>query len=185
LKKSAQEPTLDRSGKAKGFTLIELLVVISIIVILAIILLVAINPFQAQAKARDAVRVQDLNNLRDAINLGVTQNSSSIPAFLCYSATPPATLPCSGNSGSGSNATDGTGWLPVNLKSIDTVTMTALPKDPTNTGSEVYSYKTNGTGTAYEIDAVLEASSNSNTMANDGGTNPAAYEVGTDLSILP
>ena len=48
-----------------GFTLVELLIVIIVIGILASIVLVTFNG--SQAKARDARRISDLNNIADAI----------------------------------------------------------------------------------------------------------------------
>jgi prepilin-type N-terminal cleavage/methylation domain-containing protein len=49
----------------EGFTLIELLVVISIVGLLASIILVAVN--QSRSQARDAARVEDLEQLQKAI----------------------------------------------------------------------------------------------------------------------
>lgn len=51
----------------KGFTLIELLVVISIIAVLSTIGLVVYQDIQA--KARDSIRKNDLNNLATALEL--------------------------------------------------------------------------------------------------------------------
>ncbi len=53
--------------KSRGFTLIELLVVISVIGMLSSIVLASLN--SARVKARDAERVQSINQLRNAIEL--------------------------------------------------------------------------------------------------------------------
>ena len=63
--------------KNKGFTLIELLVTVSIIAILSTIGLVS---FQGtQAKARDAIRKDDLNKLATALEIYLQKNGQYIP----------------------------------------------------------------------------------------------------------
>src|SRR3989344_3143092 len=61
-----------QSGK-KGFTLIELLVVISVISLLSSIVFASLN--NARVKARNAKRIQDINQLVNAFNLGYTSGS--------------------------------------------------------------------------------------------------------------
>jgi len=60
--------------KKYGFTLIELLVVISIIAVLASIVLVVVN--SARASARDAKRISDLNQIRNALYLYYADHGS-------------------------------------------------------------------------------------------------------------
>ena len=58
----------------KGFTLVELLVVIAIISILATLLLLQLGV--ARAKARDAKRIADINQVRSALELYFDDNGS-------------------------------------------------------------------------------------------------------------
>jgi len=60
-----------------GFTLVELLVVIAIIGLLASIIL--INVSSARAKARDAKRVANIQQLQTALELYFDANSSTYP----------------------------------------------------------------------------------------------------------
>ena len=60
--------------KKKGFTLIELLIVIAIIGLLAAITIVYLgNP---QTKARDARRLSDISNMRNALSLYFNDNNA-------------------------------------------------------------------------------------------------------------
>ena len=60
----------------KGFTLIELLVVISIIGLLSSVVLASVN--EARARARDARRISDLNQIRNALALYYSQNGNYV-----------------------------------------------------------------------------------------------------------
>ena len=95
------------------------------------------------------------------------------------------------------SATDGTGWLPVNLSSLPSGSpISNLPIDPVNTISNlatvantdlVYRYVCSEKTLKYEIDARLESAAftvDDNKMAKDGGNNAEYYEVGTDLKLL-
>lgn len=63
--------------KKDGFTLIELLIVISIISLLSSVILSSIS--SVRAKSRDAVRLQGLNSVRNALNFYASNNGGSFP----------------------------------------------------------------------------------------------------------
>ena len=67
-------PPIGIGGRSKGFTLVELLVVIAIISILATLLLLQLG--LARAKARDAKRIADVNQVRSALELYFDDNGS-------------------------------------------------------------------------------------------------------------
>jgi len=58
--------------KKDGFSLIELLVVISIIAVLAAVLMM--NLVGARERARDSQKIQDLNNLKNALRMYYNDN---------------------------------------------------------------------------------------------------------------
>lgn len=102
-------------------------------------------------------------------------------------------------SSSASALTDGTGWLPVNFDSLTGGSpISNLPLDPVNalgvgegvnvsTSTLAYRYACNSTTLTYEIDAVLESdtyTNSDNKMTKDGGNSDNYYEMGTNLKIL-
>lgn len=173
-----------RSYRNQGFTLVELLVVIAIIAILAAVVVLIINPLELTKKGRDATRLADLANLQNAINVAVQEatRSSASQSVLCNDAA----APCTGTSNEAGTprSSNGTGWVKVNLGASKSVSVPTLPVDPTNTGTLVYNYASNATGDAWEINAVLESQEYQKKMQDDGGTNNAVYEVGSNLTII-
>ena len=61
----------------RGFTLIELLVVVAIIGILSSVVLASLN--SARGKARDAQRISNFEQIRNALNLYASDNGGSYP----------------------------------------------------------------------------------------------------------
>lgn len=163
-------------NKQKGFTLIEMLVVIAIIAILAGAVLLAINPAETMRKSRDSTRLSDMDTLRSAINMALAEGVITLKNL--NGATR--------NSGTGSQAADGTGYIEY-TKVDPTGTglakyIPALPKDPTNSGDYVYTFSSSADD--YEINARLESASNTEKMENDGGNDDAVFEVGTNLTLI-
>lgn len=70
---------------SKGFTLIELLIVITIIGILAVALLPSV--LGAPARARDAARKADINNIIAALETYNSDNQSYPAASICFDGT--------------------------------------------------------------------------------------------------
>ncbi len=64
------------SQPTKGFTLIELLVVIAILAVLMSVVVITINPAEMLKKSRDSRRVSDLDALRTALNLYLSEDKS-------------------------------------------------------------------------------------------------------------
>ena len=170
--------------KTRGFTLVELLVVIAIVAILAAVVVLIINPLELTRRGRDAARLSDLSNLQNAINVAVQEAGDSATAILCSST---GSYPCSGSSVTDSRASDGTGWVEVDLGATGSVSVPTLPVDPTNTAAYHYAYCADND--AWEINAVLESAQQSPKMAADGGDQNAVdatgrYEVGSNLTLI-
>lgn len=170
----------------EGFTLVELLVVIAIVAILAAVVVLIINPLELTKRSRDAARLTDLANLQQSINVAVQESTNSGQYLLCGGQQAQCGQAyTTANATSATRASDGTGWVKVDLSSANAVSVPTLPIDPVNSGANVYTYQANAGGTAWEINAVLESQQQAAKMQNDGGNNSGAYEVGSVLTIIP
>lgn len=185
----------------KGFTLIELLVVIAILAVLMSVIVVTLNPAEMLKKTRDTKRIADLDALRTAINLYITDVSSPSmgSAGVCYASQSGATstgITCTSVTASTTQNISGTGWIPINFTSISSGSpLSSLPLDPKNTTSTsvttsyVYYYKTNPSSTTYELLCNMESTyysngGSGNIESTDGGDDSDLYEVGSDLSLM-
>ena len=175
---------------ARGFTLVELLVVIAIIAILAVIVAVVINPIELRKRSNDAARLSDLANLQQSINIAAQEATNSGSEILCVGGMTGTPAHCSGDSRTGTRASDGTGWVKVNLGTQKAVSMPTLPVDPINDTTYLYRYYSDGNG--WEINAKLESDQQKAKMESDGGnsndisgTTPVGwYEVGSNLQLM-
>ncbi len=188
----------------------ELLIVIGIMAVLATAATIVLNPAQLLAQARDSQRISDMNALKAAISLYLTDvTTPSLGA--CSTAVGVAgrtftTAPTTGSfvgpvgaDTTGTRVTTGAGWVDVNFGSISGGSpLAVLPIDPTNSGDNVYRYACNQTARTFELNACLQSSKYLQKMNEDGGDRPAAsatltgcgttattgfYEVGTVLTL--
>ena len=108
--------------KDKGFTLIELLVVIAIIGILASVVIVSLT--SARERGRDAKRIRDMQEVRNAIELYINQTGHA-PDF----GAPNCSDPMSGDPSCYSTEFSGPrSW--TDLQTELSAYIPSLPKDP-------------------------------------------------------
>ena len=173
----------------KGFTLIELLIVIAILGILAAAVIVVLNPGQLLAQARDAQRLSDLDSVKSAIALYLTDVSSPTLTAGPFS-TNNATCGLGVCTVRAIYATDGTGWVGVVLNNITGGSpLPSLPRDPTSSATYQYAYEGDDTNKTFELNSRLESQKHRAKMTTDGGDDSTCatwteescyYEVGTD-----
>lgn len=177
-----------KSSLGKGFTLIELLVVIGILSVLAVAALVTINPAEAQKKARDTQRIQDLATIQSIVEQYLNDHPGAVTLV---------TTTTKSNADSSAKSCAGANWIGDSM----TVAAGALcsyanvvPVDPTN---RLSANITDGTGTAttgnllygiifnaaggYKICTHLESKANAAKLVGDGEATNAAAGAGSLL----
>ena len=142
--------------KQKGFTLIELLVVIAIIGLLASIVMVSLN--SARGKARDAKRLADLRQIKNALELYMQDNNSYPGGCSTYWWIDDNNFP--GSSGFPPCATSG-GLAPY----FSNICAIFGPNGGKGTDGYAYTLKSDGT---YKLGAKLELSANQGTAFSYG-----------------
>ncbi len=151
--------------KEKGFTLIELLVVIAIIGMLSSVVLASLN--SARGKSRDALRREDLVQLRTALeNYYSTNGSYPVTAGNWFGMCSYFNTGCNGG-GAGSCTTSGaTGWIP----NLAPTYISVLPRDPVETSTGCLLYRSVN-GADYKI--LVYQTVESTVAATDGMYDPA------------
>jgi prepilin-type N-terminal cleavage/methylation domain-containing protein len=196
-----------------AFTLIELLVVIAILAVLAVVVVLTLNPAGLLQESRDANRLSDMSTLKTALSAWQADGGTNLgTANVVYVSIPDPTatstagdqcqglglisLPsaytyqCPGSSTY--RATNGTGWIPINLSAATFGTpLTLLPIDPVNQSSSrlYYTYTTDANG-HFELTANFESSKyrlggSGDEVSGDGGTLATVYETGSKLGLEP
>lgn len=182
----------------KGFTLIELLLTIAIVGVLAAVVILTLNPAELLRQSRDSNRTSDLNTLKNAINLYITDlgaNADLGAANTCY-ALPSSSIACASRFAGGGSpvmiATEninGTGWIPVNFMRMSSeAPISALPRDPINNTTYFYAYKPDQAAMVFEINAKMESAKYANggdgdIESTDGGDNNNLFESGTSFTL--
>jgi prepilin-type N-terminal cleavage/methylation domain-containing protein len=199
-----------RNNRRSGFTLIELLIVIAIIAILSTVVLLTINPVELLRQSRDADRLSDLSVLKTAVSLYLVDvsapqlASSSFGYSACYLSSTSGNGTSSAQCGIFANTSltvdasttsanyrniNGTGWVPINFsKMSEGSPFGALPVDPLNNATNYYAYAATSSTSSFKFSTFMESARYGNggiadVVSKDGGTNPNAYEVGSNLGL--
>lgn len=190
--------------KKTGFTLIELIIVIAVIAILATTVILVINPVNILREARDSQRIADLGQMSSAMGLYLAtvvspdlDGSGALDCPTdCFVNPAGVAANCGGRHAAArittiitSRATDGTGWVPVNLAAISGGSpLSVWPVDPVNSATSFYSYACNNVAITYEFNAEMESTryadgGSDDVESNDGGTVATVYEIGSEPGL--
>lgn len=181
-----------------GFTLIEALITVGILVVLGGVVMFFVNPVELAKQARDDRRVKEVGMINDAMTVFSEQlpTASTGVASTVYVSLPDTSptcvnlglpnLPTGWIYGCVTSAnlynTDGTGWIPVNFKSLTVGTIFAkLPVDPVNTvaGGQYYTYQKG----SWVVTAAVESKKYLAQASGDSGSDSGRIEAGSDLKL--
>ena len=170
--------------RPSGFTLVEVMIVMAVIGIISSISFFYLNPFEYFKKAHDAQRFQNLNSLKGALVLAIEAGKTF--AGRCTPVSPCSSL-------TGSNVSDGTGWIDLDLSKY----LSSLPRDPLHPSASYLdgkgvnspaTFQFAAVGLDFEIRTRLESKFFSSTpndkYLDDGGDDSDYFEIGTRLNIL-
>jgi len=185
----------------KGFTLVELLIVIAILAVLAAAVVIVLNPAELLAQARDSQRVNDLDTVKNALSIYISQattiNLGACPAggYCMVGTAGPFTTSATCATKTGT-VTDGaaTNWVDVDLNGIPGGSpIPYLPTDPSNNATYFYAYAcSESPNYVFELNGRLESQKHRTKMTTDGGNkNTCAtytestcfYELGTAAGL--
>jgi len=193
-------------NKRKGFTLIELLIVIGILSVLAVAVILVINPSELFKRARDSVRISDMNTLQKVFVFaefsgGYDKDGPNYADSCEGESDKKIFISVPSDNGEPDEVADpgwtyvrtpsatlrnlnGTGWLPVDFTtvaaSVGGTLLSVLPVDPSNTfaSGKYYSYRCG----SYEATTGVESEKYKELAANDGGFDPNRYEVSSGIT---
>jgi len=127
-------------------------------------------------QTRDAQRISNLEALKATINLYL--NLVGKPFTNCIAGK-------EYSSNKGTNAVDGTGWLPLDFTKISGGSpLMELSVDPQNTEGFIYRFACDPQNLTFEFNAKMESDEYKKMASDDGGDNPNIYEIGTSLNLI-
>ncbi len=198
----AQSPKIRLWRNKASFSLLELIIVVGILGILGATTLVILNPIELFNQARDANRVSEINDINKAIQLYKTLGGSDMgTANIVYISLPDTSSICANLNlpslpvgwsyqckiNTNFRNINGTGWLPINFSSLNPGSpFASLPVDPINSSAKnlYYAYINGGVVESWNLIALLQSEKYLKGYAiNDGGSDPARFEAGTDLTL--
>ncbi len=177
------------------FSLVKSIIVVLVILILTGGLLYWYNPYEKARIARDETRIQELQELDEAISVYL-QNNNKTKATTCDGCAIGKDIFATGDieldlslevKVSTSSAVNITGWIPLDFSlnaRIGETPIKKLPQDPLNEPPYVYTFTPGKNGT-YKLSAALESIQNDDIERNDAGINETRYELGNDMSLSP
>ena len=197
------------SYSRRAFTLVELLITLGVIAIVSSVTVLAINPAEKLREARDTNRLSDMATLNQALGMAVLEGAVLGNATSVYVSVPdPAigtdgfwsscggmgfatsALPAGYSYSCGSltryKNSDGSGWIPVNLKTLPGGSpISVMPVDPANRTSTslFYAYATDGKN--YDLTACMESKKYNTSGQIDGGLYYDAVEKGSNMTVMP